>query len=325
MHCYALRNGRNPRGVGMAIANTLLLISALYGCATRREAPLITAGHGLGPATTPSVLTVAPKPLRSLEYVRDSSAAEQAAWIDYLMPRVLARAGESHDVFENVMLGAGDSEATGTSPVDRSSGSTSAYIGKVINDVVQATGRLGSGTVRYPPHIIDLPACRIVAVEVTFPSRDLSATARQGPLTICVWRCPSRNAALALTWLRSGPVWRLSEQPDRDYQGLSPASRSEQIFGQDAPGDRSFWFRPRTRFNGVQDTSSAQIQGDRLSVVGGVYVIEVSTHLFTFDEKSGKWLFFTLGDAETEIVGIARKLDEALQLGKADGVGNHNE
>ncbi len=251
--------------------------------------------------------------------VLEVSAAEQSAWLDQSIPKLLAAMSVSKEVrvkvagplmVDKVAQFPLAPAAVGLAPGDLERWSALANAAVAINP------RYGhGGKVEPRPVTTMMPRIRIVRIEMTYPSPPASKDLEPGPLTIDAWVCPDRATALALFWLRKGGFRHLDQTSPEAVTRSILAIREDAIgtpVGDDHPGEVASWDYPRNMISVMLTKGHKPMPADRLLFLRDNVLVEASAIEYGWNEEVKKWILGPLRDCAPDIAAIMRAIDAGL-------------
>ena len=246
------------------------------------------------------------------------SPAEQSAWLDQVIPELVAAMRASEEVRAKVAGPLAAVKATPSPLTPQAEGLAPGDLGRwsVLADAAVAAnpryGRVGKAKPR--PTVAVMPHTGIVRVEATYPAPPASKDLEPGPLTIDAWVCPDRETALALFWLRSVVLTIDTRLPETLRQSVLDTKAVMPLLDakEKPPGERAFWYDPRFAISVILTKGHKPMPADRLCFLRGNMVVEASTVEFTRGRPNEEWKAWPLERCAPDVVAIMRAIDAGL-------------
>jgi hypothetical protein len=247
------------------------------------------------------------------------SAAEQSAWLDQSIPKMMAAMRASKEVRAKV---AGPLAVEKVAPFPLTPAAAGLAPGDLerwtalADAAVAANPRYSRGGKNKPrPTVTVMPHTEIVRVEATYPAPPASKDLEAGALTIDAWVCPDRATAIALFWLRRNG-FRLLDDTSPEAVTRSILSIREDAIGSKAgdglPGEVASWDYPKVMISAMVTKGREHIPADRLLFLRGNVVVEASTVEFVWNEGVKKWVAAEPDESAPDIVAVMRAIDAGL-------------
>ena len=269
--------------------------------------PLASACQGMGD-------DLVPRP-----GVIEVSAAEQSAWLDQSIPKMVAAMRASKEVHAKVV---GPLVVEMVAPFPLKPAAAGLVPGElerwtaVADAAVAANPRYGRGGKDKPRATVRLmPHTKIVRVDATYPAPPASKDLEPGALVIDAWVCPDRASAMALFWLRRGGFRHLDQTTPEAVTRSILTVREDAIAteaGDDHPGEAASWDHPKLMISVMQTKDREHIPVDRLLFLRGNVVVEASTNEFVWNEGAKKWVAAEPSETAPDIVAVMRAIDAGL-------------